>query len=82
MDEIIKAVKEKAQAQKPNPTRVKIFNSGNKRHDILENSVNDWLLSNTNIEIINILTTSSAAAYGGNDSFFSEELYLIVVYKD
>lgn len=67
---------------KEGTTKIKIFNSGSKRIDLLEKDINKWLQSNPNIEIVNILTTSNVAAYGGNDPYYHEEFYLIVIFKN
>jgi hypothetical protein len=67
---------------KSNALRVKIFNSDTKRIDYLEDKINNWLLENSHVEIKNILTTANAAAYGGSESFYAEELYLIVIYQE
>lgn len=60
-------------------TQVKIFGSENKRTDLLEDRINEWLLENQSIKILDILTTSHAAATG---DFSFEEFYLTIVYTN
>ncbi|MGM0878150.1 MAG: hypothetical protein ACQEWV_26425 [Bacillota bacterium] len=62
-----------------NTTKIKIFSNGYKNIQSLEDHVNSWLFENSHLNIVDIKTTSNATV--GSDSFFSDELFLIVIYN-
>lgn len=62
-----------------NTTKIKIFSNGYRNIQLLEDQVNSWLFENSYLNIVDIKTTSNGAV--GSDSFFNDELFLIVIYK-
>jgi hypothetical protein len=77
MEVLMKSLNEELKNQ--NTTKIKIFSNGYKNFELLEDQVNNWLFENSHLNIIDIKTTSNTAV--GSDTFFSNELFLIVIYK-
>ena len=60
--------------------QIKIFSSNSGKIELLESKVNDWLVANS-VRVSNI-STSAHASNGGTQSFYHEDLYIIIVYEN